>query len=157
MDCNFLTLLPYSILPLGPTCKGTAPLTPGHSLRRISKPAHTLMQTYTGSGPGTPSFSCGASVVLQEPRGRGSAGTLLRSDAVRPVEEARSAGTGLTGWKCASVRLDGRGGRGRVWESPSARGTPRSVTAMLSNAETSSCYVLNASLEYFVNIKFCIH
>lgn len=120
VDCSFLTLLPYSILPPGPTCKGSTPLTPGHTLRHISKPAHTLMQPYTGSGPGTPSLSSGAPAVLQEPRGpgRGSAGTLLRSDAVRTVEEARSAGAALTGRNFAGVRLEEptRGGRARAGE-----------------------------------------
>lgn len=151
VDCNFITLLPYSILPLVPTCKGSAPLTPGHSLRHISKPALTLMQTYTGSGPGTPSLSWGALAVLQEPRrpglGWNVAEVRRRADGGRGEKRRRRAdGT--------EVRRREAGGAGRAPESARRGGAARSVAAMLSTAETSSCYGLNASLEYFVNINF---
>lgn len=60
------------------------------------------------ASPGVHPLSC------RSLAGQDSAGTLLRSDAGRMVEEARSAGAGLTGRKCAGVRQEGPGERRRA-------------------------------------------
>lgn len=103
------------------------------------------MQTYTGSGRGTLSLSWRARAALQEPGGVGLGWNVAEvgrcADGGRGEKRRRRAdGT--------EVRRREAGGAGRAPESARRGGAVQSVAAMLSTAETSSCYGLNASLEY---------